>query len=289
VTVFAAGTPMPDVSSSNYRWRQPVAALTVSRVSDRGVALFSYAGAHTIVDVAGWFTGPPASATTAPPGNAFPSGDTPVVMISDSAFAGIRWQRALPFLQGAVWDARLESCRRLVGASCRGRTGYAPRTAVSELSTVTPGANRILVMATGYNDWSGLFPWGVDAVMNEARAKGIGRVVWLTYREDVGYVSPGGASNHSSFQANNQHLRSVLGEGRYPELVLADWGAYSRDRPTWLAADGVHLTAAGAPEAAMYVSRKVAHLERRPCPSGIGGPTTPGGWCADPDLTGPPD
>jgi hypothetical protein len=59
VSVFAAGTPMPDVSSLNYRWRQPVAALTVSRVSDRGVALYSYAGAHAIVDVAGWFTGAP--------------------------------------------------------------------------------------------------------------------------------------------------------------------------------------------------------------------------------------
>jgi hypothetical protein len=152
---------------------------------------------------------------------------------------------------------------------------------------VTPGANRILVVATGYNDWSGLFPWGVDAVMNGARAKGIDRVVWLTYRENVGYVSPGGASNHSSFEANNRYLRSVLGEGRYPELVLADWDSYSRDRPAWLTADGVHLTAAGAPEAAMYVSRKLAHLERRPCPVGIGGPSAPGGWCADPDVTGP--
>ena len=39
VSVFAAGMPLPNVSSLNYRWRQPVAALTVSRVSDRGVAL----------------------------------------------------------------------------------------------------------------------------------------------------------------------------------------------------------------------------------------------------------
>jgi hypothetical protein len=97
VSVFAAGTPMPDVSSLNYRWRQPVAALTVSRVSDRGVALYSYAGAHTIVDVAGWFTGAAAASTTPPPVNEFPAGDSDVLMISDSAFAGIRWAgRALP-------------------------------------------------------------------------------------------------------------------------------------------------------------------------------------------------
>ncbi len=288
VTVFAAGTPIPDVSSLNYRWRQPVAALTVSRVSDRGVALYSYAGAHTIVDVAGWFTGTPAASTTPPPVNAFPAGDSDVLMISDSAFAGIRWTGALPLLQGAVWDARLESCRRLIGVSCRGREGYSPPTAVTELSTVAPGAYRILVVATGYNDWSGLFPSGVDAVMSRARAKGIDRVVWLTYREKVGYVSPGGASNQATFAANNAHLVSVLMEARYPELILADWNSYSRWRPSWVTSDGVHLTAQGAPEAAMYVSRKLAFLERRPCPPDIGGPTTPGGWCADPDETGPP-
>lgn len=288
LTVFAAGTPVPDVSSLNYRWRQPVAALTVSRVSDRGVALHSHAGAHTIVDVAGWFTGPPAVATTPPPANAYPLGDAPVLMISDSAFAGIRWHGALSYLQGAAWDTRLESCRRLIGVSCRGRGGYAPRTAAAELATVTPGAYRILVVATGYNDWWGLFPAGVDAVMTQARAKGIDRVIWLTYRENVGYVSPGGLSNHSSFAANNRYLESVLTTGRYPELILADWDGYSRDRSSWLTPDGVHLAAEGAPEAAMYVSRKLAHLERRPCPSGIGGPTTQGGWCGDPDVTGPP-
>ena len=288
VTAFAAGTPMPDVSSLNYRWRQPVAALTVSRMSDRGVALYSYAGAHTIVDVAGWFTGTPATSTTPPPVNAFPAGDSDVLMISDSAFAGIRWTGALPLLQGAVWDARLESCRRLIGVSCRGREGYSPPTAVAELSTVAPGAYRILVVATGYNDWSGLFPSGVEAVMSRARAKGIDRVVWLTYREKVGYVSPGGASNQATFAANNAHLVSVLTEARYPELILADWNSYSRWRPSWVTSDGVHLTAQGAPEAAMYVSRKLAFLERRPCPPDIGGPTTPGGWCADPDQTGPP-
>jgi hypothetical protein len=287
-SVFAAGTVRPFVSSVNYRWTHPVGALTLTPVSTRGVAIHASAGAHVIVDVAGSFTGTPVAATVAPPTNPFPRPDSPVLMISDSAFAGIRWAGALALLQGAVWDARLESCRRLIGVSCRGREGYAPPTAVAELSTVRAGAYRILVVATGYNDWSGLFPSGVDAVMSRARAKGIDRVVWLTYREKVGYVSPGGASNQATFAANNRHLLSVSASGRYPELILADWNSYSRWRPSWLASDGVHLTAEGAPQAAMYVSRKLAFLERRPCPPGIGGRTTPGGWCADPDVTGPP-
>lgn len=288
VSIYGAGTPVPDVSSLNYRWRQPVAALTVSRLSERGVAISSYAGVHVLVDVAGWFTGDPAPASGPPPVNAPPLPDTPVVMISDSSFAGIRWAGALGSLQGAIWDARLESCRRLVGVSCRGREGYAPSNAVQELSTTVPGANRAVVVATGYNDQAGTFPLGVDALIQQARAKGIDRVIWLTYRENVGYVSPGATSNAASFSANNAYLRSVVGSGRYPELILADWDSYSRSRPSWLTSDGVHLTVTGAHEAAAYVSRKLASLERRECPPGLGGPTTQGGWCADPDVTGPP-
>jgi hypothetical protein len=288
-SVWPAGTSRPTVSSLNHRWPRPVNALTVARTSDRGVAFYAFGGgAHVVVDLAGWFTGAPVTATLGPTSNAAPAGTTPVIMISDSAFAGIRWGNALGYLQGAAWDARLESCRRLIGVSCRGREGYAPPTAVSELSTVPAGAYRTLIVATGYNDWSGAFPFGVDAMMAQARAKGIDRVIWLTYREQVGYVSPGGLSNQASFAANNRHLQSVIASGRFPELIVADWNSYSRWRPSWLTADGVHLTAAGAPQAATYVSRKLAFLERRPCPPAIGGPTAPGGWCADPDLTGPP-
>lgn len=287
LSVYAAGTPRPNVSSLNYRWRHPVAALTMSRASTRGVAFHSYAGAHLVVDVAGWFTGQPVAAVAAPLPNAFPPGDTHVAFISDSAFAAIRWSGALGLLQGAIFDSRLESCRRLIGSSCRGREGYAPRTVVGELATMTPYAYRTLIMGTGYDDWSGSFPGGVEAVLAAARERGFERVVWITYRENVGYTGPYGASNSATFLANNAHLRAVAASGRHPELVLADWHSYTHGRSSWFAADGVHFSAEGARQSAMYLSRKLAFLERRPCPAGIGGATAPGGWCADPDLVGP--
>jgi hypothetical protein len=240
-----------------------------------------------VVDVAGWFTGAPVAASASPRPNASPPGNSEVIFISDSSFAGIRWSGALPFLQGAAFDNRLESCRRLFSTSCRGREGYAPPTAVSELAATPPGRYRMAVIATGYNDWASLFPSSFDALMSVARSKGIDRVVWLTYRENVGYISPSGISNSASFVANNRVLYAAMESGGYPELILADWHAYSFTRPDWLTADGVHLTVPGAKAAAEYVSRKLAWMERRPCPAGIGGPAAPGGWCADPDATGP--
>jgi hypothetical protein len=288
VSAFAAGTPRPDVSSLNYRWRQPVAALTVSRLSDRGLAVYSFAGAHVLVDVAGWFTGAAVAATAPPPANDVAPGDSEVLFVSDSAFAGIRWNGALPFLVGAAFDSRLESCRRLIGASCRGREGYAPRTAHAELASATFGRYDMAVVAVGYNDSLSTFPSALDAVVTMARLRGIDRVMWVTYREDVGYVSPAGVSDGSSYVAMNRWLRSAAASGRYPELLIADWRAYSSEPRGWLAADGVHLTLSGARAAAEYVSRKLAAVERRPCPAAIGGPADPGGWCADPDAAGAP-
>ena len=287
MTVTAAGTVQPDVSSLNYQWRQAVAALTVTRNSDRGVSFRSHAGTHVVVDVAGWFVGTPIEATAPRGRNPLSAENERVLFVSDSSLAGIRWGGALGWLQGASFDNRLESCRRLIGSSCRGREGYAPPTANDELASVPAGAFDTAVIATGYNDWSGLFPIGLDAVLTTARSKGIQRVVWMTYRENVGYSAPAGAANRSTFIRNNLTLEAAVASGRYPELILADWRTYSQTRADWVTADGVHLTTAGARAAAEYTSRKLAALHRRPCPLGIGGPATAGGWCADPDATGP--
>ncbi len=288
VSVWAAGTARPVVSSLNHRWPSPVAALSVSRLSDRGVAFYAHGGgAHVVVDLAGWFTGQPVAATTSVPANRPPSGTSRVIMVSDSAFAGIRWSGALGLLQGASFDARLESCRRVIGQSCRGREGYAPPNVIDEIRSLPPGYD-VAIIAAGYNDFASLFPAGVDLVVREARARGIQRVVWMTHRELVGYRAPGGATQSSTFASHNRALRAAVASGLYPELILADWNTYTANRRWWLSSDGVHLTAEGSQAAAQYTTRTLAALERRPCPVGVGGASTPGGWCARPDVTGPP-
>jgi hypothetical protein len=289
LSIWPAGTPQPVVSSLNHRWPQPTGALTIARTSDRGVAFFAFGGgAHIVVDLAGWFTGAPEAATLPPPPNSPPSGRTPVIMVSDSAFAGIRWNGALGYLSGAAFDARLESCRRVIGVSCRGREGYAPPTAIQEIESVRVGQFKTAVIATGYNDFASLFPIGVDQLIRTARAKGIERVIWVTHREDVTYRSPGGASYTEVFRSHNRALRNAVASGLYPELTLADWKTYTTNRSWWLTPDGVHLTSSGARAAAEYTSRLLAATERRSCPGVVGGAAAPGGWCAHPDVTGPP-
>ena len=257
--------------------------------STDGISLYAHRGTHFIVDVVGRFTGDPLPADVDPtPGASAPANEIPtyggrVLLISDSAFAGIRWLGQLDMLQGATFRADLESCRRLIGVSCRGREGYAPNVAVDAIRSA-PGNYDTLVVTAGYNDYAGTFETAVHSVLAAARAKGIDRIVWLTYRQDVRYVSPYGASWAGTFIANNKSLCAIVASGLAPEIEIADWHDTTVGAPrSWFAADRLHLTADGARGAATYISRKLAFLERRPCPTGLGGAVSPGGWCADPD------
>jgi hypothetical protein len=264
--------------------------------STEGISLYAHRGTHFIVDVVGRFIGDPLPATVdsaaVDPGpttsalattNEIPTYGGRVLFVSDSAFAGIRWLGQLDMLQGATFRADLESCRRLIGVSCRGREGYAPNTAVDAIRSA-PGRYDTLVMTAGYNDYAGTFEAAVHSVLAAARSKGINRIVWLTYRQDVSYVSPYGASWAGTFIANNNSLRTIVADGLAPEIEIADWHATTSGAPrTWFGTDRLHLSADGARGAATYISRKLAFLERRPCPTGLRGAATPGGWCADPD------
>ncbi|HEU0042107.1 MAG TPA: hypothetical protein VFQ15_07145, partial [Jiangellaceae bacterium] len=288
VSAFPAGMTRPEVSMLNVAWRSPLASMSVVPLSSRGAAFYASVGVHMVVDVAGWFLGAPvATAGASTVANPMPSSGGSVLFVSDSSLAGIRWNADLGWLQGANFVAELESCRRLIGASCRGREGYAPENAVQAVLTA-PGSFDTLVIGTGYDDFASLFAQGFDAVVRAARTRGIARIVWFDYRELVGYSSPGHVSYAATFAANNATLRTMVASGAYPEVTIAGWNGYSASRPRWFTADGVHVTGDGTQEAAMYLSRTLAFLDRRPCPAGMGGPVAPGGWCASPDLVGPP-
>ena len=291
VSMYPAGTPQPYVSMLNVTWRDPLASMTIVSNSTRGAAFSASVGMHVLVDVTGYFTGTPAAPVTQAVGeqvsNPMPASGGSVLFVSDSSLAVIRWNGQLGSLQGASITADLESCRRLIGVSCRGREGYAPTTAVQAVAGAR-GNFDTLVVNVGYNDFSSTFATGFDSVIAAARARGIARVVWFTYRESVGYVSPQGASNPENYATYNAMLRSFVASGRYPEVVLADWNTYTATRPGWLGADGVHVTTVGARAAGEYVSRTLAFLDRRACPAGLGGVVAAGGWCASPDVTGPP-
>ncbi|MCJ7780390.1 MAG: sortase, partial [Acidimicrobiia bacterium] len=74
-TLFAAQTPRNEVSNLNVTGPgQTIANHAITRISDRGVACYSYGTGHVICDVFGWYTGSPLRAYLAPPVNPPPQG-----------------------------------------------------------------------------------------------------------------------------------------------------------------------------------------------------------------------
>jgi Sortase domain len=62
-TVLAAGTPLQVVSNLNAdTTNETIANHVITRISTRGVAVYSQWGAHVLIDMAGWYTGTPAIA-----------------------------------------------------------------------------------------------------------------------------------------------------------------------------------------------------------------------------------
>jgi hypothetical protein len=212
---------------------------------------------------------------------------TPAIVIGDSAISALRWvPGADNALLGFEHTLDLESCRRLYVSSCRGREGRSPPTVFEAL-----GAHgrkyKILVVATGYNESSSTMAMSFQNILQRARGLGYKQIVWWTLRSDVDYVAPGSVANHVTFAQSNQIVRELLATGAYPDVVLADWNAYTAHKQDWFVTDGVHYRQLGAWGASDYLSRKMAFLDGRACPMPIERDASPQNPCPDPDVTGP--
>ena len=70
VTAYPAGLIRPGSSNLNHnQFGQTIAVHAITRVSNRGVALYTDAGVHLIADVSGWFLGTPSGAALPVPVN----------------------------------------------------------------------------------------------------------------------------------------------------------------------------------------------------------------------------
>jgi hypothetical protein len=284
VTAYPAGTALPDVSTVNAtRPGDTVANAAITRLSTRGTAYFSDRGTDIIVDVTGYFTGSPVAATLPVP--PLDNGPSRVLLVGDSTLLAVGSYNLLHVFQGFDDVYEAASCRTLGVPSC-GRQPVPPNS-VETINAVSGRVDAVVIMA-GYDEWWTTFPDSFEAVNAAARAKGARRIIWLNYREGVGYTMPDGSTANEAFVKNNQTLREKVASGANPDVVLADWYGYTSATPTWLGSDGIHLTFTGAYGVADYISRTIAHLEGRPCPQPWVDGEPVDAPCPAPDVHGPP-
>ena len=174
-------------------------------------------------------------------------------VIGDSTAAQIRWTNSYGPLTRFNFTFDAEACRRTLATSCSAG-GVAPETVITTMRRLRGLLGDVLVVMTGYNDPSASFGAAVDAVMAEAAAQGIPKVIWLTMR-----VPPGSAPTSAVFAANNRTLLQKAQQYR-GALQIADWSSYSAGQTSWVIADGFHLSARGAAAAAAYIADVAAQV-----------------------------
>jgi hypothetical protein len=274
----AAGQAFGNVSSINTDDdRETLANLAIVPVSTRGLGVNALTTAHFVVDLTGWFTGVPAAAPLPVPANV--NVDRHVTIISDSAFAGMRWSGALGGLQGFQETDLLQSCRRLVVPSCRGREGITPPSTVVEIAGLPqPRPSDILVVANGYDDSSSRFSGDFDTVIAAARGRGYQQIVWTTYRTGGAY-----RAGEVDYDAMNATLHAKIASGAFPDVQIWDYDGYAEGADPWFVSDGIHETVTGAWGTADWISRHVAEADGRACPHPWNLTVAADNPCSDPD------
>ncbi len=97
----------------------------------------------------------------------------------------------------------------------------------------------MLIVDVGYNESASGYRDGIDRVMRAARAQGASGVVWVLLRE-----------TRDIYRETNAVIRAA--QKRWPQLLVADWNAYSRGKP-WFSSDGLHMGVTGADALAAFL------------------------------------
>jgi hypothetical protein len=201
-----------------------------------------------------------------------------VLLVGDSTLLATASYDTVEAFAGYESVLEVASCRTLGVPSC----GEGPPTNTVEVIQTAEGTFDVVVVMAGYDEWWTTFPSSFEAVVSSSRAKGASYILWLTFREGVGYIAPDGSEANEAFVRNNATLRERSASGDYDDVIIADWNTYSARGDDWLTRDGIHLTRTGAYGVADYISRHIAHLYNSPCPTRT--PDDAGDICPNPDT-----
>lgn len=172
-----------------------------------------------------------------------------VTLVGDSVSGSISLSPAAQaeLTRGLIVRLDAEVCRRLVQPSCAFR-GASPTTAFQAVQSYGRALGQVLIVHVGYNDSSEGYAQGIDRVMHTARSQGADDVVWVTLHE-----------TKSGYRRMNLAIEQAT--RRWPQLVIADWNAHSRDQ-RWFRRDGIHLNGVGASALASFLHARVLEVAR---------------------------
>ena len=117
--------------------------------------------------------------------------------------------------------------------------GLGPDERAESVQSLGRALGDVLIVDVGYNESASGYREGIDRVMGAARAQGASGVVWVLLRE-----------TRDIYRQTNTVIRAA--QKRWPQLLIADWNAYSRGKP-WFSSDGLHMSVIGAGALASFL------------------------------------
>ena len=178
-----------------------------------------------------------------------------VTIFSDSVGASLSWDSTAKRIveRGNQVLFELHPCGRLVQVGC---IAPPPPSVFKKVELLGRRVGPTVVVLVGYNDDPHVYRAGIDKVLRAMQRRGVEHVLWLTLR-----------AVNKQYLLINQVIHGASARWRGLMTVL-DWNSFSRGHASWFASDGIHLSALGGVQLAIYIHRTLKRM-------GLSGPVPP--------------
>jgi hypothetical protein len=178
-----------------------------------------------------------------------------VTIFGDSVAAVLTWDPTARqvLLRGDRLTLDLSPCGRLIQPGCT--LQHPPPSVLKEVESLGRRIGPTAVVLVGYNDDPHVYAAGIDRVLKAMHRRGVTHVLWLTLR-----------AVNQQYRLINEVIHGA--SARYQWMTVVDWNGYARNRPSWFATDGIHLSGQGGVQLATLIHRTLRQL-------GLTGPHPP--------------
>jgi hypothetical protein len=169
-----------------------------------------------------------------------------VTIFGDSVAAAFSWDPTARSVleQGDRLTFNLSPCGRLTQPGC---ISPPPPSVLKEVRLLDRRIGPTAVVLVGYNDDPHVYRAGIDKVLKAMHRRGVEHVLWLTLR-----------AVNKQYLLVNQVIHGA--SARFRWMTVLDWNSYSRSHSSWFATDGIHLSAAGGVQLAIFIHRELKQL-----------------------------
>jgi hypothetical protein len=170
-----------------------------------------------------------------------------VTIFGDSVAAAFSWDPTARkvLTRGNRVTLDLTPCGRLTQPGCF--VQHPPPSVLKEVRRLGRKIGPTAVVLVGYNDDPHVYAAGIGKVLRAMHRRGVTRVLWLTLR-----------AVNAQYRLINEAIHGA--SARFRWMTVLDWDGYARSRRSWFASDGIHLSAAGAVQLAVFVHLSLKQL-----------------------------